>query len=127
MTTDAGQPISPAPGPEWQLPDVLDIRMRRIRYQPRRPRNFESALSGYKEAVEFIVQTSGPIPVRALGPALFVGDVRVVENEPAGEDRYRFLAFDLDRLEPGASIAWGWLDAPESERKRTKFRYREER
>jgi hypothetical protein len=127
MSTDAGQPISQAPRPEWQLPDILDIQMRRIRYQPRRPRNFESALSGYKEAVEFMVQTSGPIPARALGPALFVGDVRVVESEPAGEDRYRFLAFDLERLERGAPIGWGWLDAPESERKRTKFRYQEGR
>lgn len=127
MSTDAGQPVSQAPRPEWQLPDVLDIEVRRIRYQPRRTRNFESALSGYKEAVEFMVRTSGPIPARALGPALFVGDVRVVESEPAGENRYRFLAFDLERLERGAQIAWGWLDAPEEERKRTKFRYQESR
>jgi hypothetical protein len=73
--------------------------------------------------VEFLVRTSGPIPARALGPALFVGDVQVAESHEAGENLYRFLAFDLERLKPRAPIAWGWLDAKRNERIRTKYKY----
>jgi hypothetical protein len=115
------------PRPAWDLPEIRDIEIRRIPFEPRRPRNFESALADYKEAAEFRVRTSGPIPVRALGPALFVGSVQVIESEQVEGDLYRFLAFDLDRLESGAPIRWGWVNASEEEQRVTEFRYEESR
>ena len=127
MSIDSSQPMAEGPRPEWDLPEIRNIEIRRILFEPRRPRNFESALASYKEAAEFLVRTSGPIPARALGPALFVGDVQVVESEQVESDQYRFLAFDPDRLEPGAPISWGWINAPEQQRRETEFRYEESR
>ena len=70
------------------------------------------------------MRLSGPVPIRALGPALFVGETQVAEFEAVEDNLYRFHAFDHQRLERGAPIAWGWLDAPPDERKRTRFRFR---
>jgi hypothetical protein len=127
MSTDSSQPIAEGPRPGWDLPSIRNIEIRRIPFEPRRPRNFESALADYEEAAEFRVRTSGPIPARALGPALFVGNVQVIESEQVEGDLYRFLAFDPDRLEPGAPIKWGWINAPEEEQRETEFRYEESR
>jgi hypothetical protein len=33
------------------------------------------------------------------------------------------LAFDVEGLTADAPIGWGWMDAPEKERRRTKFSY----
>jgi hypothetical protein len=123
MPVDASQPLPAGPRPEWNLPDVLDIRVRRVPYAPPRRRHFKSALPDVKEAVEFLVQTSGPIPARAQGPALFIGDEQVVQSSPAGYNRYRFLALRPERLKEGERIAWGWVDDPPKERKRTRYRY----
>ncbi len=73
MPIDVTQPILVEPRPEWNLPEVIDIQIRRVPFEPPKLRNFKSALADYKEAVEFLVRTSGPIPARALGAALFVG------------------------------------------------------
>jgi hypothetical protein len=73
--------------------------------------------------VEFMVRTDGPIPVRALGPALFVGDVAVTECERVEDTLYRFLAFDIDQLRQGAPIAWGWMKDPVPQRKSTRFTF----
>lgn len=127
MSIDSSHPMAEGPRPEWDLPEVRNIEIRRIPFEPRRPRNFESTLADYREAAEFLVRTSGRIPARALGPALFVGNVRVVESEQLEDDLYRFLAFDVDRLEPGAPIRWGWIDATEEVRQETGFRYEESR
>jgi hypothetical protein len=70
-----------------------------------------------------VVRTGGPILARALGPALFVGNVAVTHSEPAGDSLYRFLAFDVDRPRARAPTAWGWMDAGKNERVRTRYRY----
>ncbi len=127
MSIDSSQPMAEGPRPEWDLPEIRKIEIRRIPFEPLRLRNFDSSLANYKEVVEFLVRTSGPIPARALGPALFVGNVPVIESAQVEDDQYRFLAFDLDRLEPGAPIRWGWINAPEEERRETEFRYEESR
>ena len=127
MSIDSSQPMPEGPRPEWNLPEILNIEIRRIPFEPPTLRNFESSLADYSEAVEFLVRTSGPIPARALGSALFVGDVQVVESEQVEADQYRFVAFDLDRLEPGAPISWGWINAPEQQRRETEYRYEESR
>ena len=123
MATDASRPIAGAPRPNWELPDIVDIKMSRVPFRPRQHKYFRSALAEHTEATEFLVRLTGPVPNRALGPALFVGETQVAECEAVGDNTYRFLAFDHQRLEPGAPIAWGWLDAPPEERKRTSYRF----
>jgi hypothetical protein len=123
MSLDVSKPVIVDSTPEWDLPEILDIRIRRIPFKPHRLQNFKSALSEHKEAVEFLVRTSGPIPVRALGPAIFVGDVQIVESQQVGDNLYRFLAFDIKRLKPGEPIRWGWINAPKGQQQVTKFRY----
>jgi hypothetical protein len=125
MFIDASQPTSTGLPPDWNLPKILDIRVQRIPFEPRKLRNFKSALTDFKEAVEFIVRTSGPIPARALGPALFIGDVPVIESEQMDENQYRFIAFDLARFKSGAPIYWGWMNTPKDQRKKTNFIYEE--
>jgi hypothetical protein len=127
MTIDTAQPLSGGPRPEWDLPEILDIQTRHISFKANQPRHFKSALAEYKEAVEFMVHTSGPVPARALGAALFVGDVQVTESQQADNNLYRFLAFDLDRLKPGAPIRWGWINTPKEQQQGTRFRYEESR
>lgn len=123
MTIDSSPPTGQGPRPDWRLPDIVDIEIRRIAYQPRRLRNFDSSFARYDQAIEFIVRTAGPIPVRALAPALFVAGQQVIESEQLAEDAYRFLAFELQQLEEGAPISWGWVNAAEDERTETGFRY----
>jgi len=120
MTTDAP---SREPGPRWELPDILHVRIKRIRYRPPKRRYFESYLATYSEAVEFLVETNGPFPMRALSPVLYVGDVAVTENEGVRGNVYRFLAFEFDQLEKGAPISLGWPGQPEEQRGESKFRY----
>src|SRR5688572_25685333 len=122
MMNDAGAREPDAPRPDFSLPDILDLDVRRIRFHPHQPRNFESTLAHEQEAVEFTVRTDGPIPIRALGPALYVGETAVVENEEVESTTYRFLAFDFEELEPRAPIRLGWTGQGHDDRK-TKFRY----
>ena len=124
MSVDRTQPIPTGPRPEWDLPEVLDIKVRRVPFKPRKLRNFGSALAEFNEAMEFLVRTTGPIPARALGPALFVGEVQVIESERVEPDLYRFLAFDIERLRDGEPISWGWITDLEEDRQRTRFYYK---
>ena len=78
MGSDPGVRLPNAPKANFTLPKVRDIKIRRTKFEAPRHRNFISALpSG--DAVEFIVTTDGPIPGRALGPALYIGDTVVTE------------------------------------------------
>ena len=117
--------MAAAPPPDWRLPEVVDIQIRRIAFKPHKLRHFESALKQFKEAIEFTVKTSGPIPARALGPALFIGETPVVECITVGKEKatFRFLAFHPNTLRAGAPISWGWSNAQEKQRHATKFRY----
>jgi len=126
MSTDASQPLEGGPEPRWDLPKILDIRIRRIAFEPRRHRHFASSLGRVGEAIEFLVTTDGPVPARAMAPVLFVGDAPVFESESLGENRLRFLAFDVARLQPDAPITWGWGHARPEERLETRFRFRPE-
>ena len=124
MATDAGSRESDAPKPDFTLPEVLELRSRRVRYEPPQHRNFESALAHHREAVEFVITTDRPIPIRALGPVLYVGDTPVGESAPLRQkNAYRFLAFDADALKPGAPVSLGWSGTAPKTRRRTKFAY----
>jgi hypothetical protein len=124
MTSDSGSREEDAPRPDFRLPEVLELRSKRIRYEPPKMRNFESSLARHEEAVEFIITTDEPLPIRALGPVLYVGDAVVGESSPLRErNSYRFLAFELSKLKPGAPVSLGWSGQPRGERRRTRFSY----
>lgn len=128
MATDPGSRQPDAARPDFSLPEVLELRSRRIRFEPPKHRNFESALARHSEAIEFVITTDKPIPIRALGPVLYVGDTPVGESAPLRKkNAYRFLAFDPEALKPGAPVSLGWSGQVRGERRSTKFAYEGER
>src|SRR5262245_31893524 len=121
--SDEIQPTFSGDGDDlWLLPQVRDISVELVRY--REPRTYyvgielRQALGG----AEFLVRTAAPLPIRALSPALFVGEVPVLRYTTLGLLVYRFVGFDLTRYRPGAPLSLGWPDYPES-RVETPFRY----
>src|SRR5262245_4144708 len=118
MSSDSGA-RQPGPArPDFEVPDLVDVKVRRTTFRPRDHRNFRSALPVQRDAVEFTVRTDRPFPVRALGPALYVGAAAVVECEAVELTLYRFVAFDPAALRRGAPIRLGWSGrAPAAERK----------
>jgi len=108
----------------FQLPQIKDIKINQIPYTPPKLRYFKSSFSKYSKAIEFTVITDGPIPVRALSPALYVGKIPVIESEAIKENVYRFLAFETNELIDNEPIYFGWYGDPEELRTKTKFRYK---
>lgn len=106
----------------WSIPEVLGVEAALARYPEPRVHYVGTTRIESREAVEILVQTAGEFPVRALSPALFVGDLAIVEYEIAGESLYRFFAFEIEKLEEGAPIAIGWPQFPERKRE-TQFRF----
>jgi hypothetical protein len=105
------------------MPKVLDIKIRATKFEAPRHRNFTSALpSG--DAVEFIVTTEGPIPGRALGPALYIGETVVTEVTTIGPNTYRFVTLAINELTPNALIILGWTGERPRKSKDATFRYR---
>lgn len=123
MSFDSGSRIPRRPPFSIALPGVLSISIRRVPFQAPQLAHFKSRLARYTEAIEFIVETDGEVPTRNYGPALFVGDVEVHESERLGKTTWRFLAFEPDRLQPGAPISWGWMKDPKDARVPTNYRY----
>ncbi|HEU4512480.1 MAG TPA: hypothetical protein VFR87_05200 [Nocardioidaceae bacterium] len=122
MSTDAGQ-LEPRPDPpDLDLPEVTDVRTRQASMRPRR-RNFESALPTVEDTVEVVVRTAAPIPVRALGPVLHVGDATLTEVTADDEGTYRFVATSPRQLRPGADIRLGWSGQPLERSLATGFRF----
>jgi hypothetical protein len=75
------------------------------------------------EAIEFQVTTSADFPIRALAPALFVGDIAVTEGKRVGERQYRFVSYGQPRFEENAPIAVGWVGSGVPVRKPSKFTF----
>lgn len=65
-------------------------------------------------AIELLVRTAAALPVLDVPPVLFVGEVRVDDAAMVGQNAYRFRAYDIGRLRPGARISLGWPYAPET-------------
>jgi hypothetical protein len=125
--TDEASKEPPLPRPNWKLPEIVDLHISIIPYhESPKLRYFKSYLSRYESAVQFLVKTSEPIPLRALSPALYVGNTPVVEVQGIDENSYRFLAFEPEKLEEGAPISLGWIEQRERERVQSKFRYHRE-
>lgn len=124
MSNDSGERIPEGARPDFSMPKVVDIQMRPTTHEPRRLRNFESTVRASDDAVEFIVKTESPIPIRALGPALYIGDTAVTEVEEIGENTYRFVAPAQRELAQDAAVHLGWTGQPPTTREATAFRFR---
>ena len=124
MSSDAGERMPDRQRVDFSLPTVLDVQIRATRFEPPRLNNFISALFRSGEAVEFVVRTDGPIPIRALGPALYVGETPVTEVTQVGPNTYRFVALTRQGLRQGAPIRLGWTGQGPGATRDTDFRFR---
>jgi hypothetical protein len=123
MSFDTGDRVPPRKEVNlWHLPDVLAVEVHHVRYKRPRRHTIQGKDHEISEAVEITIETSEPFIIRALNPALFVGDIALTATEGEGNRRYRFLALQPDNLKPGMpiSIAWNSYGAP---RKATNFAY----
>jgi hypothetical protein len=123
MSTDPGAVEPREPRPPLDLPQVIAVRARRVRFEPPERRNFSSALPRMDSTVEFLVETDAPIPARALAPVLYVGDTPATEVTADDATHYRFVTLRPDALEDGASISLGWSGRPPAERVETAYRF----
>ena len=123
MSGDPGERLPDRPRVDFTLPRVLDIRTRATEFEPPRLNNFESSLPRSGDAVEFVVTTDRPIPIRALGPALFVGETPVTEVTEVAPNTYRFIAPTREGLETGAPISLGWTGQRPAETEDVDFRF----
>lgn len=109
MSNDAqAREPSQRPPDIWSLPEIIDVCAVLVRFKNPLIRYDGQRRVEHKEAVELMVKTAGPIPERALSPALMVGDVAVDDYEVTGENLYRFYAFEVKELREGASMRLEW-------------------
>ncbi|MFF2623726.1 hypothetical protein [Oerskovia jenensis] len=109
--------------PRLDLPAVVSVEARPVAFEPPRRRNFSSQLPALESTVEFLVETEAPLPVRALGPVVYVGDTPVTEVYVEDDTHYRFVALRPDELREGQPITLGWSGAPAEERVETGRRF----
>jgi hypothetical protein len=124
MSNDAGDRLPDLPRADFSMPKVLDIQIRPTKFEAPRLRNFTSSLPSGGDAVEFIVKTDGPIPGRALGPALYVGKTPIIEVTEIGPNTYRFVAPTREGLRRNAPISLSWTGQRPTDVKSAAFRYR---
>ncbi|MFY9611179.1 MAG: hypothetical protein WAU45_21535 [Blastocatellia bacterium] len=124
MSSDDGKRLPDPPRPDFTMPKVLDVKMRAIKFKRPPHRNFTSSLPRGGDGVEFIVKTDGPIPIRAVGPALHVGETMVTEVTEIGPNTYRFVAPARKDLARNAPINLSWTGQAPTDVKGTTFRYR---
>jgi hypothetical protein len=126
MCTDANQAEIQVAGPRFELPRLVEVTIRRVPFEAPRHRHFRSRLSELSEAIEFRVRTDRPLNLStAITPVLFVGDTILTEGEQVGRNTYTFLAFEKDRLEPGAPVSLAYPYTPADARPASRFRYHE--
>jgi hypothetical protein len=123
MNTDPGEAALPLEAPDlWHLPEVLDVRVRRRRFDPPRRVTTEGVDREVGEAVEVEIRVSEPFGIRALGPVLWVGEVPLTIGERSNDDLYGFFSFEPEALQADAPISLGW-NSPGAPRRETHFRY----
>jgi hypothetical protein len=104
------------------LPEVVGVESALRTYRKPRFRVRGPEVEEVHQAVEITIETSEPFPERALGPVLLVGRVEVDEGERIGPNRYRFYAYDVEKLKEGSPIRLGWFSQPRG-RRQTGFRF----
>lgn len=106
----------------WRLPRLVSVAARRVTYPQPRVYYVGSERRETRQAVELRIETSEPIPVRAVTPILMIGETAIADYSTEGATTYRFVAYEPERLEPGAPIRWGWPGPPEAP-VATRFRF----
>jgi hypothetical protein len=89
------------------LPGLKSVIARSVRYET--PRRFFTHGEEHSESdvIEIDVETDAELYVAGTGPALFVGDIPIVDSERIGDRRYRFFAPASATIKEGAPIALG--------------------
>jgi hypothetical protein len=126
MPFDQGPSIQTTRAPKWDLPEIVDVKVRATPFQPRATRHFSNPLEAVPDAVEIVLTLKYPIPVRAMGPVLYVGGTRLTESETIDEEgkALRFWGFDRSKLKAGAPLMMVWDgDEPPKQRQKAKFKY----
>lgn len=124
MTQDSGDREPLAPPPDWSLPRLVKLRIRRSVIEAPRLEYFRSSYPDRSDVVELEATFDGPLPGRALPPALFVGQVPVLPHGSAPDATIvRFASLQPNELEDGADITVGWFKDPPESRVSTGYRY----
>jgi hypothetical protein len=126
MPVDQAPPIQVSQAPNWRLPQILKVRIAAKPYEPRPTQNFPNPLQPVPDAVEIVVTLAAPIPARALGPELHVGEARLTESETVDGNRteVRFWALNPTSLRAGAAITLAWNgEVAAEEPSRARFTY----
>jgi hypothetical protein len=116
-----------APEPDIRrLPEIESVKVVRVRY--RTPVQYAEGASRKEadEAIEFQVTTSADFPIRALAPALFVGDTAVTESMRVGDQKYLFVSYGRHEFKDEVPISVGWFGSGTPERKLSRFTFRVE-
>jgi hypothetical protein len=111
-----------APAPDLRrLPEIESLKVVRVRFRKPVPYAEGASRKEADEAIEFQVTTSADFPIRALAPALFVGDTVVTESKRVAERKYVFVSYGKREYKENAPISVGWFPSATPERKPTKF------
>ena len=97
----------------WRLPRLVSIAVRHVTYPQPKVYYVGTERKETRQAVELRVQTDAPLPIRAVTPILKIGNTVIADYNTEGATRYRFVAYEPERLEPGAVIRWGWPNSAE--------------
>ena len=89
-------------------PEIRDVAIRRIIFDPPHATWVGTRKREYDEGIAITLVTSTELPARALNPTLHVGDA-VLDRVRKIDDGYEFVALDED-LEEGAAIHFQWPD-----------------
>lgn len=123
MSADAGQPIRREIRRDlWRLPEVLNIRTLRRHLPERRRITSRGEDRWIEEAIEIEIEVSEPFEIRALGPALWVGDEPLTVAEETRPRTYRFLVTRPELIQEGAPIELAW-NTPRARRVPTNYHY----
>jgi hypothetical protein len=108
----------------WVLPRVMGVEFRPIRLEKPRAYYVGHERRETREMIEILLRTATPIPIRAISPVLYIGEVGVEDYEVAGHNEYRFLAFEPKALAANATVALGWPGRPADSRIALTTRYK---
>lgn len=123
MSIDSGGPQQkPKSIDLWHLPDILELHVRRRRFDPPFRLTTEGVDRYVNDAVEIEIRVSEPFTVRALGPVLWVGNEPLTVAESDGKNTYRFLGFKPEALRANVPISLAW-NSPGAPKNETHFRF----
>ncbi len=124
--SDSTNAKNPRPAMRQNLPVILDLVIERREYEPPKHKFLKSVLSDEKEVIVFRVQIAGQMSnTTGMSPMLYVGDVMLKEFEQVEKGVYDFFAFsrDIEAIEEGAPITFGWMGKTPDSRK-SEFRFK---